>query len=440
MPEGPELYKNSQFVNKVCKGLIFSGKIVKSAVSIKNPDVDFPACNYSIHSESRGKEMALILTPLNSDSKGKRIKKENDNEREKKRTRILFRFGMSGKFTFGAVKDMHKHAHLNFYTKEKPVMVLSFVDVRRFGRWELTDMWSKDRAPDPMFEYEEFRSNILDNLTDRIFNKPLCEVMHNQKYFNGIGNYLRAEIIFRAGIPPFTCARSVFEKLKIKQEEGITKMSKEKKCKLEHPDILELCNVVPKEVINLPGKGYDPAGNDSNYSAFCDWLQCYYNSEMRNIVDHDGRTMWFKGEAGPMAPKEAKSRGMQKSRKRKQGKEANTEVNGQEEIKMEPSPSKKTKMKAKPKLENNTKAKSGRMQKSRKRKLEQEKEEINGNVEIKKEPSPPKKTKLKAKPKVANKTEISKKKAVQKKSKVKTPKVKNAPVRRSVRIKQESDK
>ena len=28
-------------------------------------------------------------------------------------------------------------------------------------------------------------------------------------------------------------------------------MSKEKKCKLEHPDILELCNVVPKEVINL---------------------------------------------------------------------------------------------------------------------------------------------------------------------------------------------
>ena len=28
-------------------------------------------------------------------------------------------------------------------------------------------------------------------------------------------------------------------------------MSKGKKCKLEHPDILELCNVVPKEVINL---------------------------------------------------------------------------------------------------------------------------------------------------------------------------------------------
>lgn len=130
MPEGPELYKNSQFVNMVCKGRIFSGKIVKSAVSTKNPDVNFPACDYCIHSESRGKEMALILTSLNSDGKGKRIKKENDSEQN--RTRILFRFGMSGKFTFGPVKDIHKHAHLNFYTKEKPLMVLSFVDVRRF--------------------------------------------------------------------------------------------------------------------------------------------------------------------------------------------------------------------------------------------------------------------------------------------------------------------
>ena len=49
-----------------------------------------------------------------------------------------------------------------------------------------------------MFEYKEFRSNILDSLEDKIFDKPLCEVMHNQKYFNGIGNYLRAEIIFRS--------------------------------------------------------------------------------------------------------------------------------------------------------------------------------------------------------------------------------------------------
>lgn len=41
------------------------------------------------------------------------------------------------------------------------------------------------------------RENVLKNLEDRAFDKPICEVLLNQKYFNGIGNYLRAEILYR---------------------------------------------------------------------------------------------------------------------------------------------------------------------------------------------------------------------------------------------------
>ena len=102
---------------------------------------------------------------------------------------------------------MHTHTHTHTYIvqtnkkqkqKQKTLMLLILLFFFRFGRWELTDEWSKNRGPDPMFEYKEFRSNILDSLEDKIFDKPLCEVMHNQKYFNGIGNYLRAEIIFRS--------------------------------------------------------------------------------------------------------------------------------------------------------------------------------------------------------------------------------------------------
>ena len=49
-----------------------------------------------------------------------------------------------------------------------------------------------------MFDYDNFRQNIIDNLDEPAFkNKPICEVMLNQKYFNGIGNYLRAEILYR---------------------------------------------------------------------------------------------------------------------------------------------------------------------------------------------------------------------------------------------------
>jgi formamidopyrimidine-DNA glycosylase len=33
-------------------------------------------------------------------------------------------------------------------------------------------------------------------------NKPICEFLMNQKYVSGIGNYLRAEILYRAKISP----------------------------------------------------------------------------------------------------------------------------------------------------------------------------------------------------------------------------------------------
>ncbi|XP_031551308.1 endonuclease 8-like 1 [Actinia tenebrosa] len=298
MPEGPELYKTARLVNTVCAGRVFHGKIVKSAVNQKNPEIHHNYDDYTIQAESCGKEMALILKPYSSvDSKElKKMKKETNS------LRILFRFGMSGKFQFTSMNDIHKHAHLRFFTKEKPKMVLSFVDVRRFGRWETKDSWSENRGPDPILHYEAFRDNVLNNLENPVFNKPLCEVMHDQKYFNGIGNYLRAEIIYRADIPPFTAARKVLANLKVKEEASCDTKN------LKEADILKLCNIVPNEVIQLSGAGYDPSGNHSDYSAFMNWLQCYSNPNMKNLIDHDGRTMWFKGEAGPLAPKGGKTR------------------------------------------------------------------------------------------------------------------------------------
>lgn len=181
MPEGPELRLNSQFVNNVCRGREFTGKVVKSTVS-KCCDVDFDSPRYFISSEARGKEMALILHCL--EDAGRRI-------------RLLFRFGMSGKFKFNPASEIPKHAHLQFYTNEQPQNVLSFVDTRRFGSWQVAEGWGEERGPDLVYEYDVFCSNVLDNLEDTAFNKPLCEAMLNQKFFNGIGNYLRAEIIFR---------------------------------------------------------------------------------------------------------------------------------------------------------------------------------------------------------------------------------------------------
>merc|ERR1712086_276832 len=88
--------------------------------------------------------------------------------------------------------------------------------------------------------------------------------------------------------------------------------------KTEDPDILELCHIVQKEVLSLSGgKGYDVEKDpEKDYSAFNTWLQCYHKDGMQNLVDHNGRTMWFSGPAGPMKPTNSKSRGKRTSKKK----------------------------------------------------------------------------------------------------------------------------
>lgn len=184
MPEGPELRMNSSFINNICRGVFFCGRPIRSSVS-KSPEIEWQSAKYTISSESRGKELALFL---------------QCQEKVERKTRILFRFGMSGKFTFTGAQSIPKHAHLQFHSVPGPgeeVKVLSFLDARRFGSWCVTESWGEERGPDIVNEYDQFRANVLGNLKSSVFNKPVCEAMLNQKYFNGIGNYLRAEILFR---------------------------------------------------------------------------------------------------------------------------------------------------------------------------------------------------------------------------------------------------
>ena len=177
MPEGPEHYKTSVFINRVSHGRYFSGTIKKSTVS-KHSDIDFNVEKYTIYAKSRGKELMLILTEVIDDSvpvsngnvingcvvKGEAtsiknekpvnenclnlenaidaknstrqvdaVKEEvNSDISVKNQCSILFQFGMSGQFQFTREDEQHKHAHLMFYTCDSPRHVLSFVDVRRF--------------------------------------------------------------------------------------------------------------------------------------------------------------------------------------------------------------------------------------------------------------------------------------------------------------------
>merc|ERR1711997_64296 len=178
-------------------------------------------------------------------------------------------------------------------------------DYRRFGKWEINGEWGKDRGPDPISNYEDFRSNILNNLEDVAFNGPICETMLNQKYFNGIGNYLRAEILYRCSVPPFDKARDVLSTLLSGNSE--TKIEP----MVQSSGTLEMFD---------NEANHDPV----NENIFTNWLRCYSKPGMDNIVDKNGRTVWFHGPAGKLKPKNAKSRSSKLTQKTKNVKQENS--------------------------------------------------------------------------------------------------------------------
>ncbi|XP_032964896.1 endonuclease 8-like 1 isoform X2 [Rhinolophus ferrumequinum] len=300
MPEGPELHLASRFVNEACRGLVFGGCVEKSPIS-RNPEVPFESSAYHISASARGKELRLTLSPL----PGAQPSREP--------LALVFRFGMSGSFQLAPGDALPAHAHLRFYTAPpRPRLALCFVDIRRFGRWDVGGEWQPGRGPCVLLEYEQFRENVLRNLADKAFDRPICEALLDQRFFNGIGNYLRAEILYRLRIPPFEKARTVLVALQQHKLSPELTLSQKIRAKLQNPDLLELCHSVPKEVVQLGGKGYGQESGEEDFAAFRAWLQCYGMAGMSSLRDRHGRTIWFQYCAGGKSRKK-KSKGAPRS-------------------------------------------------------------------------------------------------------------------------------
>ena len=374
------------------------------------PDLPLPRCwrTFRLEARSRGKEMRLDIWPVRIDAKlrkqeekerqqldeAKRAQaeadeeqqerdddEEDDDEQKEQPTRkrkkaqkgrggpitrvhpdnpiipldgplpLLFRCGMTGHIqSFPSHTATHKHAHLSFLSSEPSDVAVCFVDQRQFGRWLVTSEWDRTRGPCPLTQYPFFRQHVLDSLDKSYMQKPLCEVMLNQKVMNGIGNYLRAEICHRADINPFATAHSVLSRLVGVQDRA------------DQPDVLRLCHDVPLEVFTM-GYRYGSLNNEEalrqqkemdeadakaeakaqrdeddedekeegrgesvrvrlpptkqSRKSFHQWLRCYekHNLGMLSTVDGLGRAMWHssrwrvagKSKAGSRRPRKGKT-------------------------------------------------------------------------------------------------------------------------------------
>lgn len=255
MPELAELRLTADYINQSSNNLKFVN--VKKNPQHKGQDLDIPFEKFRIKAQSRGKELVVGILDRYSD----------------KIIPIRWTMGMSGYFELTNTGQEHKHAHVTFYTDDGTS--LSFVDVRRFGKWKQGVWWNKDRSPDPTTEFKDFRLNIIDNLHRATFNKPIYETLMDQKFFNGIGNYLRAEILYRIPtLDPRTTGREAI---------------------ISHPEVLELCRDIPNIAYIKGGGSIRDWVNpfEGAREIHENFMICYGRPGMGQVVDRNGRRFWF---------------------------------------------------------------------------------------------------------------------------------------------------
>lgn len=127
------------------------------------------------------------------------------------------------------------------------------------------------RGPDPTKEFDKFKENVLSNLDKKVFDKPICEALLNQEYFNGIGNYIRSTILYYADVNPFESARISI---------------------INNQHLLDLCKEVPLKSYQLNGGQLRDWSNpyDVDSTEFKEWV---YYQKGHCCKDKTGRTFWF---------------------------------------------------------------------------------------------------------------------------------------------------
>lgn len=189
MPEGPEVKLNVLMISK-----IFNNKILK--------DIKIHSGRYKHHSLPKNykkfrKELPLKFKEINSYGKFVYFRFYNTEYI------IGLTFGLTGFLTLK--KD--NHSHIEFICENKNFY---FDDMRNFGtitfyqnEKEFNKKYLK-LGPDPL-------TKTFEGFNKKLPKRMICLVLMDPKYISGIGNYLRAEILYDAKIDPLKNADKLTE-------------------------------------------------------------------------------------------------------------------------------------------------------------------------------------------------------------------------------------
>lgn len=266
MPELAEVKIMGDFINYIVTNEGFFDKIEKSPESKVKTELNaFNGAVFTLRAVTRGKEMILHLELIGGDINGAVTKNMNVT------------LGMSGSWAYVRKDSVNlekilKHSHLRFISTKGNYLVLH--DIRRFAKWKWGETWNKGRGPCPLTQYNEFVNHVkLHFQKHKAFAAPINELLMNQSFFNGIGNYLRAEILYRLDINPFQIAKEL----------DIETLDR----------LLNMCHLCCRDAYALGGgkmkEWFNPYGTAAN--SMNDWMLCY--SQKSSVVDKTGRRFWY---------------------------------------------------------------------------------------------------------------------------------------------------
>lgn len=190
MPEGPEIYLmckefRKQFLNKTLKSIKFlSGKYIKDDKQPKN----YAAFEKALKSKikvvgCKGKFMYLIL--------------ENN-------WTVFITFGLTGHIVYE--KDNHSHIEFDFNDKKAYISdQLKFGTITFYEGCEQLNKKLNELGPDPLSDESSSAEALwLKKITSKTNQKKaIGEVLLNQKINAGVGNYIRAEVLYILKWNPF---------------------------------------------------------------------------------------------------------------------------------------------------------------------------------------------------------------------------------------------
>lgn len=255
MPESPELRIMSDFINQKSNNRFTKAYHVSKgniATEFDKSEID---SSFLIEAESNGKELRLHINKDNS-----------------KYLLIYVFMGMNGNWKWVNTSEWNetKFTRLRFDSEDGNSLLLyggfmgpKYSVGKAFG--------GTKRGPDPTKEFDKFKENILSNLNNKAFDKPICEALLNQEYFNGIGNYIRSTVLYYADVNPFESARNIIQ---------------------SNSKVLELCKEIPLQSYQFNGGQLKDWSNpfDVDSTEFKKWV--FYQKGLC-CKDKTGRTFWF---------------------------------------------------------------------------------------------------------------------------------------------------